>query len=459
MEHLNHIIKILSECAENAPDKRVGNNLHYKMHDIVMSAFAVFWFQSPSWLNFQDQMHTEEGLSNLKSLFGCNTVPTENHVRNILDGISPDHFKPVFEAIHNDLIKNNIYEQFMVGKNRILISVDGTEYFNSNKIHCNHCNHKYHKSKDSFEYNHSVVGITICSPNTTNILPLAPVFVDNNLALEQKKQDCEHNAFKRFLNEDYQKYDYLSPIFLLDALYADNNIINLIKKHENANFIITAKEGKNKTAFKFVNGCNLSTKTIIHKVNSNTTELWTFKWLNGIPLTNSIDTNRVNYLSLTRYKLPNKEQLQKLTEKLKIKSKFKTINDELKPLIYNFFTDIEVNSHNVDSLISYGRTRWRLENGYNSLKKRGYHFEHNFGHGHNTLSSVLATLIIIAFLLHTSASLIDELYKKGLQNFSGKKYFYQELKYLTKFFIFKDLSELFLTIANQKVPSRFFDSS
>ncbi|MDR0548286.1 MAG: transposase, partial [Deltaproteobacteria bacterium] len=36
---------------------------------------------------------------------------------------------------------------------------------------------------------------------------------------------------------------------------------------------------------------------------------------------------------------------------------------------------------NIEELILCARNRWRIENGFNSLKKRGFHFEHNFGHG------------------------------------------------------------------------------
>jgi hypothetical protein len=36
-----------------------------------------------------------------------------------------------------------------------------------------------------------------------------------------------------------------------------------------------------------------------------------------------------------------------------------------------------------------GRARWRIENEtFNMLKNQGYHFEHNYGHGYQPLSSV-----------------------------------------------------------------------
>lgn len=53
-------------------------------------------------------------------------------------------------------------------------------------------------------------------------------------------------------------------------------------------------------------------------------------------------------------------------------------------------------------IVRAGRARWKIENeNNNTLKTKGYHLEHNFGHGKNHLSEALATLNILAFLFHT----------------------------------------------------------
>ena len=47
-----------------------------------------------------------------------------------------------------------------------------------------------------------------------------------------------------------------------------------------------------------------------------------------------------------------------------------------------------------------GRARWRIENEtFNTLKNQGYHFEHNFGHGYQHLTTVLMHLMLLAFLM------------------------------------------------------------
>ena len=44
--------------------------------------------------------------------------------------------------------------------------------------------------------------------------------------------------------------------------------------------------------------------------------------------------------------------------------------------------------------------RWKIENEtFDTLKNQGYHLEHNYGHGEQNLSVVLALLMMLAFLV------------------------------------------------------------
>ena len=64
----------------------------------------------------------------------------------------------------------------------------------------------------------------------------------------------------------------------------------------------------------------------------------------------------------------------------------------------SFVTDLPVNRENVAELAACGRARWMIENkAFNTLKTKGYNLEHNFGHGRQNLSTVVATLNLLAF--------------------------------------------------------------
>ena len=74
-----------------------------------------------------------------------------------------------------------------------------------------------------------------------------------------------------------------------------------------------------------------------------------------------------------------------------------------------FISDWKITDKNVAGIVAAGRARWKIENeNNNTLKRRGYHLKHNFGHGKQHLSSVLATLSILAFLFHSFLTFCDD---------------------------------------------------
>ena len=89
---------LLRDCLDRFPDKRRGINTTYPMGDIAMAAFSVFFMQSPSFLAHQRQFEAGHGHSNCTSLFGIAKIPTDNHIRAMLDPASPDLLHPVFAA-------------------------------------------------------------------------------------------------------------------------------------------------------------------------------------------------------------------------------------------------------------------------------------------------------------------------------------------------------------------------
>src|SRR5215475_2558171 len=63
---------------------------------------------------------------------------------------------------------------------------------------------------------------------------------------------------------------------------------------------------------------------------------------------------------------------------------------------------IAVTADNVMDIAHAGRGRWKSANENNNvLKTKGYHLEHNFGHGKQYLSAFLLSLNLLAFLFHT----------------------------------------------------------
>ena len=94
-------------------------------------------------------------------------------------------------------------------------------------------------------------------------------------------------------------------------------------------------------------------------------------------------------------------------------------------------------------LAAAGRARWKIENENNNvLKNRGYHLEHNFGHGKEHLASLLATMNLLAFGLHTLLELTDENYRLIRNKVGARRRFFEHLEALTTYLYFESWQRL-----------------
>nr|MDU9044706.1 hypothetical protein [Candidatus Electrothrix aestuarii] len=121
------------------------------------------------------------------------------------------------------------------------------------------------------------------------------------------------------------------------------------------------------------------------------------------------------------------------------------INTKTQEVLYKntFITDFKIDRTNVQSIVQAGRTRWKVENENNNiLKTKGYHLDHNFGHGDKFLSNTLLTLNLVAFLAHTFLEFVDKKYKAVRSVLSVRKTFFNDLKALTKYLFFSNWSQL-----------------
>jgi hypothetical protein len=62
------------------------------------------------------------------------------------------------------------------------------------------------------------------------------------------------------------------------------------------------------------------------------------------------------------------------------------------------------NEQNARQMVAVAKARWKIENEtFHTLKKQGYHLEHNHGHGTKYLATNFAILTFVAFLQSTQS--------------------------------------------------------
>ncbi len=217
MNALEELLSDLKEVCAGLDDKRVGPGYRYTMADIGLAAFSVFFMQSPSFLAHQRRLEEGQGRSNCQTLFGLDKIPSDNHVRMLLDPVSPDHFHPVFAEVVTELERSDGLKAFRQFGDHVLIALDGTEYHVSGKVHCQHCSTRK-RGKDRTEHFHAMVSATIVAPDHNRVVPLEPEFIVPQDGHD--KQDCESRAVRRWLERHGRRHARLKPVYLGDDLFS-----------------------------------------------------------------------------------------------------------------------------------------------------------------------------------------------------------------------------------------------
>jgi len=364
---LKQLLKELKRIFEELPDLRKGKNSRYEMADAGMGAFSVFFTQCASFLAHQEEMKRNKGRSNAESLFELVNIPSDNHIRGLLDPDLPKRLAPMYRMAFQGLEQNGILDTFRSYSNSLLIALDGTEEFSSQKIHCPNCSHR-ELANGKTNYFHSVLTPVIVQAGNEHVISLEPEFI--TLQDGHEKQDCEITAGKRWISVYGKYYARWNVTILGDDLFSRQPFCQALKEN-NLHFILVSKPDSHsylydRVAFLAAQG----TLGIYQKRiwNGKHGEIYTYRYANNLPLHGGKDAMLVNWVELT------------------------ITHEETGAVIYKnaFITDFEVRETNVEAIVRDGRARWKIENENNNvLKTKGYHLEHNFGHGCQHLSSVL----------------------------------------------------------------------
>lgn len=411
------IAELRAVCA-GLPDQRKAPSRDgdYTMADIGLSAFSLFFMGSPSFLAHQRVLTRGQGRSNCQTLFGMAAIPSDNYIRLMLDGAPPAAFDRLFmRAIE----QTGPLRRFQRLGGRVLIALDGSEYFCSRKISCPQCSTR-RRSDGGVECFHAFLGATLVAPGHQQVLPLPPEFIAPQDGAE--KQDCERNAAKRWLIRHGPRVAQLRPIFLGDDLFACQPIATAIQQN-GGNFILTCKPSSHQTITEYLHGAKLEEhRQTARKGRTVTTTA--YRWLSGVPLRGTADAIPVNWFSIEIRNAAGKRTYHN-----------------------SFVTDLPVSADTVAELAACGRARWKIENEtFNVLKTNGYNLEHNFGHGKQTLASIFLTLNLLAFAFHTAAGLAALAWRAAVAACGATYRFFENLRTITAYVVFRDWPHLLQAI-------------
>ncbi len=413
--HFDALVQLARRRFDQVPDRRRSPD--FSLTDTLAAGLAIFSLKDASLLAFCRRTLDH----NLRSVFGLKAVPSDTQMREILDEVDPGQLRPLFKDVFRQVQRGKALEDYVFLDGCYLLALDGVEYFCSDKIHCDRCLTRQHKNGTA-SYYHQMLGAVIVHPDFPEVLPLAPEPIQRKDG--QKKNDCERNAARRWLEQFRKDHPHLPVIVTEDALSSNApHICDL--RAARCHFILGVKEGDHKHLFEqFRQRLEAEEVEIVEDRDAGKGITHGYVFVNGLTLNESNQEVEVNFLQ------------------------YLEMHDDGQERQWTFVVDLELSEANVRAVARGGRTRWRIENeAYNTLKNQGYHFEHNYGHGYKNLCTVFAMLMMAAFLIDQVQQKCNALFRAAWQKKGAKCALWEAVRHLFASFEVSSMREVYEGIA------------
>lgn len=401
-------------------DRRTGQNVQYEVNDAAQAAFAIFFMQSGSFLAGQRHLKQAKGKSNAETVFKMERIPTDTHIRNLLDPVAPEELSEEFRFLLDEMAASGYLKEWRVLGGRLAFSLDGVYYFSSQRISCRQCQQQQ-MNNGEIVYRHSAITPVVVAPDHAYVLPYVPEYIVPQDGVE--KQDCEVNAAKRWVQREQATLRRYRAVLLGDDLYSRQPLCQAVKG-SGCDFIFVCHRESHPALYALVDAVvglgRLPTITRRHW-NGQHGEIWTYHYLHDVPLRNGQDALPVNWCELV------------------------ISHEETGEILYRneWITSLYLDETTTPDVAACGRARWKSENENNNvLKNHGYHIDHNFGHGQQHLATTLLTLNLFAFLLHTIAQVADKIYQQVWRALGTRRTFFNDVEALMRYLIFPDWQAL-----------------
>jgi hypothetical protein len=377
----------LHQHIASLPDHRQPSpNTRYAIQDAVLGAFGIFFTQSPSFLEYQRRLQHTKGRHNAQTLLGVAQIPCDNQVRTLLDPLAPRHLDPVCMEVFKRLEQHRMLDTFRVLGDQRLVALDGTNDFASQTLHGPNCLTRQLSNGHTLSSHAAITPVIVC-PGRSAVIALPPESIMPHDGHDQ--QDGEQAAGKRWLTTHAQAVTPSQVTLLGDDLYSKQPLCALARQ-QGFHFIFVCQPDSHAPLYErlaFWQANDGIVELECRHWNGRFTEVLLYRYINDVQLRGGDDAMSVNGFELTIVSAKTGA-----------------------PLYHNsFITNHRLSADNVAEVAQAGRGRWKIANENNNvLKTKGYHLEHNFGHGTRYLSACMLSLNLLALLFHTVLEWSDE---------------------------------------------------
>ena len=398
-----NIIKQYFPCLISKLDKltdtRHQSYVEYTMLTITITRLLGLLCGITSMRQTTEIFNTEKAIQNIASLLEVELeeLPHYDTINNVFERIDIEQLRGIQKYMVQRLIRSKMFDKYRYKGKYFQIVVDGTRLATFKERHCEHClKRTYNKGqKDEYSiYYHYVLEAKLVVGDI--VISIDTEFVENEEE-NIEKQDCEIKAFYRMAKRIKEQYPKLPIIISGDALYACEPVITTCVDNK-WEYILRLKDGRLKLLVEEIEGLEKA------EIEEKNIRYW----------------NEVKYGEVQREKRAN---VLKFYE-----------NKKDKVTEFMWITSILITEKNKETLVYFGRQRWKIENeGFNMQKNGTFDIEHIYSKNYNAMK---AHYFFIQFA-HT----IRQLLEKGLK-------YVRELK-----MSIKEVSAMIMTALTQKITN------
>ena len=367
---LRHFFPELAAWLGQVDDTRDARYAVFPLKLLLLLGVLMFLTHSGSRNHFNDQARAAAELARtLARLLDCevDAIPHLDTLEKVLRTLKLVHLEELLAQLIRRLIRMKALDDWRVD-GRFLLAIDGTGLYTFSQRHCAHCTETHHKS-GTVTYSHKVLVAFIVSQDGY-ALPVGCEFIENPGTVYDK-QDCEQKAFHRLAPTLKRLYPQTPFWLLLDALYADQNVMRATLGH-GWDFAITFKDSDMPAVWTEAQSllalCPGQRATLTLPKGEGTREV---RWINGLEY-----------------------------EGMPLSAIFQVDRDPTGTIIRQFahLTGRPIDRDNAPKVATAARQRWRCENeGFNVLKNGGFALEHVYSR-HPLAAKIYFFLMLLAHL-------------------------------------------------------------
>ena len=329
----NTLRKSVGDIFHQIDDHRQSAKVDFALHDCLMSALAMMFFQDPSLLSFQRRMQDSMQCNNLKTMFGVENIPSDTVLRKTVDPVDTANINSCFNVLFQNLQRGKQLEYYKLYSGHYLIALDGTQYFSSENISCPFCL-TYKGSRKKMRYSHQVLQAAMLNSNMRQVIPLAPEPIIKSDG--DTKNDCERSAGKRLIDKIRADHPKLKIMVTCDGLYSNQPFIDKLKD-KGMSYILVAKSTDHSILFEWIEELEGLDGVEHIEFRDEKGRRHHYRWVNQVPLNDTRNADQVNFFEYW----------------LKVDQKVTCHN--------SWVTDQKVTRQNVSKLVKAGRTRWKIK--------------------------------------------------------------------------------------------------